>query len=131
LLLFASSWEIMYWYMSIDNFSGIELNKFNKLGYAQYFGSAEGVRSVMRKNSGIIAQKFTAVQNILQERLGEYEVARWTKPEGGYFISVDVIDGTASPVWELAKEAGIVVTKAGAASPGNADPNNRNSLLPP
>src|SRR5699024_11396794 len=54
-----------------------------------------------------------------------------SKPEGGYFISVDVIDGTATRVWELAKEAGIVLTKAGSAFPGNDDPNNRNIRLAP
>ncbi len=44
-------------------------------------------------------------------RLGEYEIAKWTEPKGGYFISLDVIDGTATRVWELAKDAGIVLTK--------------------
>lgn len=68
---------------------------------------------------------------ILDERLGEYDVARWTKPEGGYFISLDVIDGTADRVWELAKQAGITLTKAGASFPHGKDPRNRNIRLAP
>ena len=128
---FASSKENLDWYLSIANARGIGPNKLNQLAHANYFGSAEGVRSVMRKHAGILAPKFTAVQNILEERLGEYGVARWTKPEGGYFISMDVIDGTATRVWELAKEAGIVLTKAGASFPGNEDPNDRNIRLAP
>ena len=89
--------------MSIASARGIGPNKLNQLAHAKYFGSAEGVRAIMRKHSGILAPKFKAVEKILEERLGEYEVARWTEPEGGYFISMDVIDGTASRVWELAK----------------------------
>ena len=128
---FASSKENLDWYLSIASARGIGPNKLNQLAHAKYFGSAEGVRAIMRKHSGILAPKFKAVEKILEERLGEYEVARWTEPEGGYFISMDVIDGTASRVWELAKDAGIVLTKAGSAFPGNDDPNDRNIRLAP
>ena len=68
---------------------------------------------------------------ILDERLGKYEVAQWTKPTGGYFVSLDVIDGTATRVWELAKEAGIVLTPAGSSFPLGQDPNDRNIRLAP
>ena len=93
--------------------------------------TAEGVRAVMRKHAGSLAPKFDRVLEILQDRLGEYEVARWTTPEGGYFISLDVIDGTASRVVELAKEAGIALTGAGSSFPHKDDPNNRNIRLAP
>ena len=85
----------------------------------------------MRRHAALLAPKFDAVLRILSERLGEYEVARWTEPKGGYFISLDVIDGTATRVWELAKDAGIVLTKAGSAYPHGDDPNDRNIRLAP
>ena len=68
---------------------------------------------------------------ILEERLGDYGVATWTKPKGGYFISLDVVDGTASRVVELAKEAGIALTAAGSSYPLKQDPNDRNIRLAP
>ena len=85
----------------------------------------------MRRHAALLASKFNAVLRILESRLGEYEIAKWTDPKGGYFISLDVIDGTATRVWELAKDAGIVLTKAGSAFPYGEDPNDRNIRLAP
>lgn len=128
---FASSLGNLEWYRSCAGIRGIGPNKINQLAHYEFFGSAEGVRSVMRRHAALLAPKFDAVLRILSERLGEYEVARWTEPKGGYFISLDVIDGTATRVWELAKDAGIVLTKAGSAYPHGEDPNDRNIRLAP
>ena len=110
---------------------GIGPNKVNQLAHARYFGDAEGVRTVMLKHAGSLAPKFKAVLDILQDRLGEYEVASWTKPTGGYFISLDVMDGTAARVVELARNAGIALTGAGSSFPLHQDPNDRNIRLAP
>lgn len=128
---FASSAENLQWYRSIASIRGIGPNKENQLAHAKLFGDAEGVRSIMRKHAGSLAPKFDAVLRILEDRLGGYEVATWTKPEGGYFISLDVVPGTATRVWELAREAGINLTKAGSAFPHGKDPENRNLRLAP
>ncbi len=128
---FASSKANLDWYLSIAGVRGIGPNKVNQLAHAKYFGDAEGVRAVMRKHAGVLAPKFNRVLEILDSRLGGYEVASWTRPEGGYFISLDVIDGTASRVVELAKEAGIALTGAGSSFPHKDDPNNRNIRLAP
>ena len=85
----------------------------------------------MRKHAGSLAPKFEAVIGVLEDRLGGYDVATWTKPQGGYFISLDVVPGTATRVWELAKNAGINLTKAGSAFPHGVDPDNRNIRLAP
>ena len=85
----------------------------------------------MKQHANSLAPKFEAVIGILQGRLGEYGVAQWTEPEGGYFISLDVLDGSATRVWELAKEAGITLTKAGASFPGGVDENDQNIRLAP
>lgn len=128
---FASSTENLDWYASIAGIRGIGPNKINQLAHAKFFGDVDGVRDVMRKHTQSLAPKFEAVLEILQNRLGEYNVARWTEPEGGYFISLDVVDGTATRVWELAKEAGIALTKAGSAFPHGKDDNDRHIRLAP
>ena len=128
---FASSTENLDWYASIAGIRGIGPNKVNQLAHAKFFGDADGVRALMQKHAQILKPKFDAVLEILENRLGEYEVARWTTPAGGYFISLDVIDGTAHRVWELAREAGITLTKAGSAFPKGEDPNDRNIRLAP
>lgn len=128
---FASSKENLDWYAKYAGVRGIGPNKINQLAHAQYFGDVEGLKALMRKHAGSLAPKFERVLTILQDRLGEYGVATWTKPEGGYFISLDVVDGTASRVVELAKEAGIVLTGAGSSFPLKQDPNDRNIRLAP
>ncbi|MDN6240617.1 aminotransferase class I/II-fold pyridoxal phosphate-dependent enzyme [Corynebacterium variabile] len=128
---FNSSKENLDWYRKYATIRGIGPNKVNQLAHVRYFGNAEGVRSVMRKHSGILGPKFRAVTEILEKRLGGLGIAGWTHPAGGYFISVDLLDGTAKRTVELAKEAGIALTGAGSAFPLKNDPNNRNLRLAP
>lgn len=128
---FASSPENLAWYGTHAAVRGIGPSKVNQLAHARYFGSAEGVREVMRKHAASLAPKFQVVEDILHERLDDYGLATWTEPEGGYFISLDVLDGTASRVVELAREAGIALTGAGSSFPLHKDPNNRNIRLAP
>ena len=85
----------------------------------------------MAKHRAIIAPKFARVNEILSERLGPHRAATWTDPDGGYFISLDVADGTASRVVALAKAAGIAMTGAGSAFPYGKDPRDRNIRIAP
>ena len=128
---FASSAENLAWYKKIAGVRGIGPNKVNQLAHARYFHDAEGVRMVMRKHAGSLAPKFEAVNRALEERLGGYDIATWTQPEGGYFVSLDVPEGTATRVWELAKEAGINLTQAGSPFPLHDDPQDRTLRLAP
>lgn len=127
----ASSQENLDWYVSHASVRGIGPNKVNQLAHAHYFGSAQGVRDLMQRHAASLAPKFRRVEEILHERLDEYSVAQWTEPEGGYFISLDVVDGTASRVVQLAAEAGIKLTGAGSSFPLHQDPNDRNIRLAP
>ena len=106
-------------------------DKVNQLRHAMYFKDAEGVRELMRRHRDQLAPKFRIVIDILEQRLGEHGFARWTHPTGGYFVTLDVMDGTASRVVALAKEAGIALTPAGSSHPLGQDPYDRTIRLAP
>ena len=119
------------WYKKHLSAQAIGPDKVNQLRHAQLFGDADGVRAHMRKHRDIIAPKFEAVDTILRERLGAEPGVSWTSPRGGYFVSLDVVPGTASRVVQLAKEAGIALTPAGATFPYGKDPEDANIRLAP
>lgn len=127
----AGSTETVRWYVGHLGKGSIGPDKVNQLRHAQFFGSAQGVRDHMVRHRELIAPKFAEVQRILGERLGGLGIAQWTDPKGGYFVSLDVLDGTASRVVALAKEAGVALTPAGASFPGGRDPRDRNIRLAP
>ncbi|WP_397444045.1 aminotransferase class I/II-fold pyridoxal phosphate-dependent enzyme [Phycicoccus sp. 3266] len=127
----AGSVETVKWYTGHLGKGAIGPDKVNQLRHAQFFGSAQGVRDHMVKHREIIAPKFAEVDRILDERLGGLGVAEWTHPTGGYFVSLDVLDGTAARVVELAKAAGIALTPAGSSFPHGDDPRDRNIRLAP
>ncbi len=126
----AGSTDTVAWYTGNLGKGAIGPDKVNQLRHAQFFGSAQGVRDHMVRHREIIAPKFAEVERILVERLGGLGVANWTQPKGGYFVSLDVLDGTAARVVALAKEAGVALTPAGASFP-KGDPHDRNIRLAP
>jgi len=85
----------------------------------------------MDRHGALLAPKFAAVLKALDARLGGTGVAEWTVPKGGYFVSVDAIEGTAARVVVLAKEAGLALTPAGATWPHGPDPHDRTLRLAP
>ena len=128
---FASSEANLADYVRHASIRGIGPNKVNQLAHLKFFGDADGVRAQMMRHRESLAPKFDRVLELLNERLGEYGVAEWTTPKGGYFISLDVVDGTARRVIELAKEVGIALTGPGSSFPLKDDPNDRNIRLAP
>jgi DNA-binding transcriptional MocR family regulator len=128
---FASSPANVAWYLKHLGKRTIGPDKVNHLRHVRLLKSADGVRKLMRAHRAIIAPKFELVTKILTERLGEHQAATWTDPDGGYFISLDVADGTATRVVALAKDAGIAMTGAGAAFPYGRDPRDRNIRIAP
>ena len=97
--------------------STIGPDKINQLRHVRFFGDVAGIAVYMDKLAAILAPKFAVVDEILEHRLGGKGIATWTKPEGGYFVSVDVMDGCATEVVRLAGAAGVKVVPAGAPSP--------------
>jgi DNA-binding transcriptional MocR family regulator len=128
---FASSPANVAWYLQQLSKRTIGPDKINHLRHARFLKTADGVRELMRRHREILAPKFELVSSILADRLGEFEAATWTSPDGGYFISLDVADGTATRVVALAKAAGIAMTGAGAAFPYGKDPRDRNIRIAP
>ncbi|MFW5472414.1 aminotransferase [Knoellia sp. CPCC 206450] len=127
----AASKANVDWYLGHQQFASIGPDKVNQLRHVQFFGSPDGVREHMRKHREILGPKFAAVDDALTSALEGREVATWSKPTGGYFVNLDVLDGTASRVVELAKGAGIALTPAGASFPHGKDPRDRNIRLAP
>ncbi len=126
-----SSESNLSWYASIAGKRGIGPNKLNQLAHALFLKNAEGVRDLMRRHQEIMAPKFRRAQEILKDRLSALDFAQWTDPQGGYFISVDVLPGTAARTVELAKEAGIALTGSGSSYPLHKDPEDKNIRLAP
>lgn len=128
---FGSSKANIDWFADQLAVKTIGPDKINQLRHVKFFGDADGVRAHMARHREILAPKFRLVLDILDERLGASKVASWSEPEGGYFISLDVIDGTARRTIDLAKQAGISLTAAGSTYPYKNDPYDRNIRLAP
>jgi DNA-binding transcriptional MocR family regulator len=131
LAFFASSAANVRWYLGLAGKRTIGPDKVNQLRHVRFLKNEEGLLRHMDAHRALIAPKFDATIAALEARLGGTGVAKWTKPEGGYFISVDVVDGTARRVVELAKEAGVAITPAGATWPHGRDPYDRTLRLAP
>jgi len=127
----GGSRETVAWFHDNLGLGSIGPDKVNQLRHLEFFGSAQGVRDHMAKHRDLLAPKFDAVQQILDGRLGGLGIATWTRPRGGYFVSLDVLPGTASRVIELAKGAGVALTPAGSAYPYRNDPDDTNIRLAP
>ena len=106
-------------------------DKVNQLRHVRFFRNFAGVRSHMQKHAALLRPKFEAVTRIFEAELGGKGIASWTTPRGGYFVSLDTLDGCASDVVKLADEAGVKLTAAGATFPYGRDPRNRNIRIAP
>ncbi|MDD7812499.1 aminotransferase class I/II-fold pyridoxal phosphate-dependent enzyme [Mycolicibacter sinensis] len=128
---FGGSLGNIAWYLQYAGKRSIGPDKVNQLRHLRFFGDADGVRLHMRRHQEILAPKFEMAAEILQNRLGDSKIASWTDPKGGYFISLDVLPGTARRTVALAKDAGIAVTEAGASFPYRKDPEDKNIRIAP
>ena len=106
-------------------------DKVNQLRHVRFFGDLAGVRAHMLKHAALLRPKFEAVDRVFDRELGGKGVATWTKPRGGYFVSLDLLDGCAAEVVRLADAAGVKLTGAGATYPYLKDPRDRNLRMAP
>ena len=120
---FASSPAVIEWYRTHMGAAMIGPDKINQLRHLRFFRDADGVREHMRRHAEIIRPKFEAVLTALENGLSS-DIASWTQPNGGYFITLRVPNGTASKVVKYAAEAGVALTPAGSTHPHGLDPND-------
>lgn len=106
-------------------------DKLNQLRHVRFLENAEGVASHMEKHAAILRPKFELVDSMLEEGLRETGCASWSKPDGGYFVSFDGLPNTAKRTIALAREAGVVMTGAGATWPYKNDPADSNIRIAP
>jgi len=106
-------------------------DKLNQLRHLRFFPTIEAIYAHMEKHAEILRPKFNAVLEILQNELGGKNIAEWTNPKGGYFISLNTNPGKAKRVVALAAEAGVKLTGAGAAFPYGNDPEDKNIRIAP
>lgn len=109
----------------------IGFDKLNQLRHARFFGSFEGIKAHMLKHRAIIAPKFDIVLDALDKEIAPLDFGKWHKPNGGYFISFNGLPGTAKRTVELCKNAGVVLTGAGATYPYGIDPEDKNIRIAP
>ncbi|MBD5485737.1 MAG: aminotransferase [Lachnospiraceae bacterium] len=109
----------------------IGYDKINQLRHVRYFKNLDGMMAHMKKSADIIRPKFEAVLDVLDRELGELEIGSWTRPLGGYFISFDAMEGCAKAIVAKCKEAGVVLTGAGATFPYGIDPQDSNIRIAP
>ena len=112
-------------------FQTIGFDKINQMRHVKYFKNLDGIVSHMQKHAEFLRPKFKIVLDELDKELAPYGVAHWVEPKGGYFISLNVTDGCAKRTFELVKDAGVVMTSAGATFPYGIDPDDRNLRIAP
>lgn len=127
----AASRANLDWMLKHRFMQTIGPDKLNQLRHVRFFKDRAGVQAHMRRHAAILKPKFEVVDEILTQELGDTDMARWTKPEGGYFISLDTEAGCAKRVVELAARAGVKLTAAGATFPYRKDPLDRNIRIAP
>lgn len=109
----------------------IGYDKINQLRHARYFKDINGIKAHMKKHAALMRPKFEAVEETLERELGGLEIGTWTKPNGGYFISFDAMEGCAKAIVAKCKEAGVTLTGAGATYPYGKDPKDSNIRIAP
>ena len=106
-------------------------DKLNQLRHARYFKDIHGMVQHMKRHADIMRPKFDVVLETLESELGGLGIGSWLAPRGGYFISFDAMEGCAKAIVAKCKEAGVVMTGAGATYPYGADPKDSNIRIAP
>jgi DNA-binding transcriptional MocR family regulator len=129
--LFAASIENVKWFLGRMGKRTIGGDKINQLRHVRALRDTAGLLALMERHRAIVAPKFAAVADAFETHLGGTGVASWLVPKGGYFISLDVLDGCARAFVTAARHAGVELTPAGATHPLGLDPHDRTVRIAP
>ena len=127
----ATSEANMKYMVSLLGIQTISYDKVNQLRHVKYLKNKENTLQLMKKHAGVLGPKFRCVLDMLEKEIAPLEIASWQKPAGGYFVSVNTAPGLAKRTLELCKEAGVVMTAAGATFPYGKDPQDSNIRIAP
>ena len=129
--VFAANEDNYKWISKRIGTQTIGFDKINQLRHVRYFGDINGLNAHMDKLAALITPKFEIVLNTFDRDLLPLDIAEWTKPRGGYFVSLNVADGCAKRVYNLCDEAGVTLTDCGATFPYGKDPKDENIRIAP
>lgn len=129
--VFAASEQNVAFVKKQISAQAIGWDKMNMLRHARFFGDKQGILEHMKKHAQVLRPRFDAVLDAFETELKDLGVGSWVKPDGGYFITYTTLDGCARRVVSLCKEAGVVLTNAGATHPYGRDPRDRMIRIAP
>ena len=131
LAVMATSEENLAYLMKYLGVETIGFDKVNQLRHVKYLQNKEHTLEIMKRHASVLGPKFAMVLDTLEREIAPLEIAAWQKPKGGYFVSVNAMAGTAKRTLQLCKEAGVVMTDAGATYPYGKDPLDSNLRIAP
>lgn len=129
--VFATSEANMKYMQALLSIEVISYDKVNQLRHVRYLKDKENTLKLMKKHAAIMKPKFDVVVDALEKEIAPLEIGAWCRPKGGYFVSYDAMPGTAKRALALCKEAGVVMTGAGATFPYGIDPDDSNIRIAP
>ena len=127
----ASSVDNIKYMLGLLGIQTISYDKVNQLRHVRFLKDKAHTLELMKQHAAIMKPKFEAVLSALDREIAPLGIAQWKRPKGGYFVSVDTMDGLAKRTLALCKEAGVVMTGAGATFPYGVDPRDRNIRIAP
>ena len=126
----ASEANIQY-FTGVFGVQMISYDKVNQMRHVKYLKNKAHTLEIMKRHASVMAPKFEVVSKWLNTEIAPLGFARWNDPKGGYFVSLYTMPGTAKRTWSLCREAGVVMTNAGATYPYRKDPNDSNLRIAP
>lgn len=127
----ASSVENIAYLTKLFTAQMISHDKVNQLRHVRYLKDKAHTIEIMKRHAAVLAPKFAAVSDMLDQQIAPLGIAAWNRPKGGYFISFNAMSGTAKRTLALCKDAGVVFTPAGATYPYGIDPMDSNIRIAP
>ena len=127
----ATSVDNMKYMLGLIGVQSISADKVNQLRHVRFLKDKANTLALMKRHAQVLGPKFRMVLDTLDREIAPLGIATWKRPTGGYFVSLDTMDGLAGRTLALCKEAGVVMTGAGATFPYGKDPRDRNIRIAP